>query len=401
MSISLLFHLQKKLKLTEKIVLAKKIQDIRYRSTYFFMKRIPMYIVTAMTVILFGGFIAALSAGMSRGIELHLSYGLASFIYQFIPTYIVGLYKLFWENISLFSRSTEPYINLISPHPASDNLLLDYNCQLPYIVTYSAIKNSHWKVARVSAVALLQRFLPIIVGASIQVVDNDSTCTISASLPQFIIIIIWLLFYAVLIPYEVLEAGHKRHLPRNYSSIADILSWTYASRLLRKDGSGKLENGDLAGNPFDVCKSSRPGSDRWYEGYQSERWYMEARLRLSCQEYQFELYKSTTHLDTYCIGIDEAPGSNFEPVPEPPSGPGWQASLRRRNKPTSSILPVSETRTVVVVGEEKEYLVSGDKRFVMLLGTRPESGVVVTTALRPDATAVGTTQQQQEEENES
>ena len=389
-------------------MLAKQIQDIRYRSTYFFMKRIPMCIVVAMTVMLFVLFIAALSAGMSDGIELQLSYGLASFIFEFIPTFMVGLYNQFWEDLSLFSRSTQPFINLISPQPASNNLLLDYNCQLPYIVTYSAIKNQHWKVARVSAIALLQRFLPIIVGASIQVVENEGICTISASLPQFIIIITWLLFYAVIIPYEVLEAGHKRHLPRNYSSIADILSWTYASRLLRKDiSSDRFENGKLAGNPFDILKNSRPeSSGRDYKGYQSERWYMEARFRLSCQEYQFGLYKSTTttstDVDTYCIGIDEAAGGNMEVVQEPSSLASRTAreadwGLRwRKNKKTDSYSGLPITEPGRAWEENKEYLVSGDKRFVMLLETKAESGMVMTNALRPDATATGATQEENE-----
>lgn len=358
------------------------------------MKRIPMYLWVAMTFALLGGFIAALSTGMKDGIELHLSYGLASFVFQFIPTFVVGLYSWFWKDISLFSRSTQPYINLISPRPASDNLLLDYNCQLPYILTYSAMKNKHWKVARVSAVALLQRFLPIILAASIQVVENDGTCTVFASLPQCIIIMSWLLIYVMIIPYEVLEAGHKRHLPRNYSSIADILSWTYASRLLREDVPDGYENGELAGNPFNALKSSRPETGRWYEGFQSERWYMEARLRLSCKEYQFGLYKSTTHPDIYCIGIDEA-GTNSEAVPEQPSPPAdRQAGLRRRKKTSSSVLPMFETGSAKE--EKKEYLVSGDKMFVMLLKTKPESGVVMSNALRPDANAAVATQEENE-----
>lgn len=322
-----------------------------YRSTYFFMKRIPMNILVAITLISIGAFIAALAAGFSNGNVMHVSYGRISFIFQFIPTFTMGLYTWFWDDTSLFICSTQPYINLISPQPASDNLLLDYSFQLPYIVTYSAMKNKHWKVARVSAVALLQRLLPILVGASIQITDwsisrDSHHYVVSASFPQFIIIIIWLLVYAVMIPYEFLEVGHKRNLPRNYHSIADILSWTYASRLLRKDDSNEYEDGKLTGNPFNTVKSSRPEtSDRWYDGFQSERWYMEARLRMSCQKYQFGLYKSTTHPDRYCMGIDEA-GPNMETVPleesSSPSTPTWRARLRRRKKPASasaSLLP--------------------------------------------------------------
>ena len=228
-----------------------------------------MRILVAITLILVGVLIAALAAGLSNGINVYAPYsGLLSFILQFTPTFTTGLYTWVWDDISLFICSTQPYINLISPHPASDNLLLDYSFQLPYIVTYSALINKHWKVARVSAIALLQRVLPILVGASITIVlptyrgtGYDDPYEVSVNFPQCIIIIIWLLFYAVIIHYEVLEAGHKRNLPRNYHSIADILSWTYASRLLRKDDSDEYENGKLTGNPFNAVKSSGPETD--------------------------------------------------------------------------------------------------------------------------------------------
>lgn len=378
MSISYFPPLQNEISIDWQIVLAKEIQDIRYRSTCFFMKRTPMKILVATTLILVGVFIAALAAGLSKGITFKTSYSLLSFIFQFIPTFTMGLYTWFWDDISLFICSTQPYINLISPHPASDNLLLDYSFQLPYIVTYSALRNKHWKVARVSAVALLQRLLPILVGASIEIVNFDTKPVdldfdphvVFISFPQCIIIIIWLLFYAVIIPYEVLEAGHKRNLPRNYHSIADILSWTYASRLLRKDDADRHENGKLTGNPFNAVKSSEPETDgRWYKGFQSEKWYMEARLRMSGQKYQFGLYESTTHPDRYCVGIDEA-GPNMEAVPErTPSTPTWQARLTRRKKTASaSVLPIfDETGSVRKQTDGKEYLVSGDERFVTLM----------------------------------
>lgn len=329
-----------------------------------------MYVLEAFTLIFLIGFVAALSTDMAHGIDLPFPYQFASFIFPFVLTFLAILYSWFWSEVDLFSRSTQPYKNLIFPHPASNNLLLDYNCQLPYIVTYSAIKNKHWKVARASTLALLQRLLVIIVGSSIQIVDYDNgTSAVYASLPLFIVIIIWLSFYAVLIPYEVLEAGHKRHLPRNNLSIADILSWTYASKLLRSDNSDKFELTELARNPFDVFKNPLPGDDRWYEGASSERWFMEARLRLSCQKYQFGLYKSTTHPDTYCIGIDEA-GTEMKHVPEPEPH-GWQARLRWRKR-RNGLLPNFEADGAM---KKEEYPMSGDKRFITLLKTNPESAV--------------------------
>ena len=127
-----------------------------------------MNILLALTLTFIEVSIAALTAGFENGKECYVPYHLGSFIFQFIPTFTMGLYTWFWDDISLFTCSTEPYINLISPRPASKNFLLDYSFQLPYIVTYTAIKNKHWKVASVSALALLQRLLSILVESSIR-----------------------------------------------------------------------------------------------------------------------------------------------------------------------------------------------------------------------------------------
>ncbi|OCK89132.1 uncharacterized protein K441DRAFT_700111 [Cenococcum geophilum 1.58] len=337
----------------------QKRQEIRYRSTYSNMKHIPMYIWTAAAFTLCGLFIAGLATNMREGYEIPLSANLAAFLFQFVLTFIVGLYTWLWEDLDLFTRSTQPFLNAETAQPATENLLLDYNCALPYIVTWIALTNGHWKVARISALAPLQRMLPILVGGSITVVDNgDSTCTCSASLPLFIIIIVWLFLYILLVPYEILEAGYKRHLPRNYRSIADILSWTYASKQLRE--------GDLL--DVDVEDEDK-----------RERWYVKAKLQVECKKYLFGFYKSTTRDGLHCMGIDEE-GSGAKTVKMPDiKGLSLIPCVRRRSRKQPEDGENGE--------KEEDYDVSNDPRFTFLLDAEAESNVV-------DMNAVPVVQQQ-------
>ncbi|KAH7419502.1 hypothetical protein BKA64DRAFT_650976 [Cadophora sp. MPI-SDFR-AT-0126] len=328
-------------------------QKLRYRSTYTNMERAPMYIWTVTAFVLCGLFIAGLSTNMVEGYHIPFSANWAAFLFQFVLTFIVTLFTWFWEDLDLFTRSTQPFMYKDSPQPASENLLLDYNCALPYIVTYTALTNKHWKVARISALAPLQRLLPILVGGSISVVDNgDYTCTCSASLPLFIVIIIWLSAYIFLIPYEILEGGYKRHLPRNYCSIGDILSWTYASKLLNR--------GDL----FDIDL---------LDDERRERWHFQAKLQLACKKYLFGLYRSTTRKDAFCMGIDEDSLDTKSVSPPDVKGLSLSSGMRKRNRKVDG-----EEGGVT---EREEFDVSIDPRFTFLLDVEAESNIADMNAM--------------------
>ncbi|KAK0125656.1 hypothetical protein ONS96_009490 [Cadophora gregata f. sp. sojae] len=325
----------------------ESVQKLRYRSTYTNMERVPMYIWTTIASILCGLFIAGLCTNMVKGYNIPFSANLAAFLFQFSLTFVVTLFTWFWEDLDLFTRSTQPFMYSDSPQPASENLLLDYNCALPYIVTYTALTNNHWKVARISALAPLQRLLPILVGGSISVVDNgDYTCTCTASLPIFIVIIVWLFAYIILIPYETLEAGYRRHLPRNYCSIADILSWTYASKLLNQS-----ELFDI-----DLLDEEKRG-----------QWHFHAKLQLACKKYMFGLYKSTTRKDTFCMGIDDSTGTKSLSPPEVKEM-SLLSGIRRRN--------VKDPGAEEGVDRQGEFDVAIDPKFTCILNVKAESNIV-------------------------
>ncbi|KAH9211362.1 hypothetical protein DL95DRAFT_511204 [Leptodontidium sp. 2 PMI_412] len=320
-------------------------QNLRYRSTYTNMKRVSMYIWTTIAFVLCGLFIAALITDMVDGYDIPFSANLAAFLFQFVLTFIVSQFTWFWEDLDLFTRSTQPFMHSDSPQPAAENLLLDYNCALPYIVTYTALTNRHWKVARISALAPLQRLLPILVGGSISVVDNgDYTCTCSASLPLFIVIIIWLFVYVILIPYEILEAGYKRHLPRNYCSIADIISWTYASKLLNEESLLEIDLEDEE---------------------KRDRWYFQAKIQVACKKYLFGMYKSSTRNDVYCMGIDEDSTDANSISPPDVRELSWLPGVRRRSR----IGDGGEKGEA----EQEGFDVSADPRWTFLLDVKAES----------------------------
>jgi hypothetical protein len=262
------------------------------------------YIWVAVTLLLLAGFITMLALGFVQGKTVPISYNWATVIFQFFPTFFVSYYTWFWQDVDHFAQSTQPFKGMSSPGPASENLLLDYTTLPPLVVTYVALKNEHKRVAWTSFMAVLQRLLPIITAGATTIVPGNTNSTVYASKPLFIFIVVWLGLYCFLIPLEIFGWPLSRHnvdrrLPRSYSSISDLLSWVYASKLLRKDD----------GTPFEVP----------LKGPKAKQWYMTTRLMLVPQHndqdsatYSFGLYESTKHKGIMCMGFDVA--SNVSPV---------------------------------------------------------------------------------------
>ncbi|ERF68830.1 hypothetical protein EPUS_06274 [Endocarpon pusillum Z07020] len=290
----------------------QEVSKASYRSCYYNMERSMMVIWTTVALVLFCLLLAAAITNMASGIDVSLPYGVTLFLFQFLPAFVVGLYTWFWEDADVFCRATQPFIGMRdNPKPATENILLDYTCLPPGIATYTAFTNKHWKVARVSAISLLQRLLPIIIPGMVTVVDGKDHRTVYVSIPLLIVSLIYLGSYIILIPFEVCQNGLKRHLPRNYSAIADLISWCYASSLLRSDA-------------FELSWRKRNDAP----GYVYERWQMEAALRLKHHSYQFGVYKSQLNPGTHCIGFDEANQVDAVDLPD-------KRSLRRRRRRAS------------------------------------------------------------------
>lgn len=321
------------------------------------------YIWVSITLALVAAFIIFLVLGFVEGREVSMSYSWATLVFQFLPTFVASLHTWFWEDVDLFARTTQPFRGMYKPKPVTENLLLDYGCLPPLVTTYFAFKNGHWKIAWTSIVALVQRLLPILVAGSTTVVPYGSVTWVYASMPLSICIIVWLSMYVILIPLEIfgwqLPGRYiKRHLPRCFSSIADLISWAYASNIVR----------GVAGSPFDVP----------VKGPKSEKWYMEARLRLKESDipeeygneeetagfalYSFGLYESATHKGVKCIGFDV--NSNIISVPD---------GKRKKSENSDADIGEQETFEMLSPKDLRHLLASSKERRTNLktIGQRP------------------------------
>ena len=162
----------------------------------------------------------------------------------------------------------------------------------------------HARLAFLMLMAILGRLLPIVVASAISVFEKDGV-SVRFSLPQSIIVIVWLVLYLVLVIWLLATEEPERQLPRYYRSIADLLSWTCSSSLMRD------ENFAGEGNPFDVTLEGRErGQDsqtsevtRRVSG-QGQQWYMKARLRMVRKRYRFGVFPVHGERDQYTVGIE-------------------------------------------------------------------------------------------------
>lgn len=308
--------------LTTSAVKLDKISSIRYLSSFHQMRSPGTIISLTFALALLVAYLTALSMGSSRDPKnvFHLptstSTALAEFAFPFLLTLVAGLYSVFWEDMYMFTIITQPYEAMSRQRKggvasgaaglAEDTLLLPYSGMPRYVAMFEALTRGHWKVFRVALFALLQRVLPIVVGASVTIWppdENGEGGAVEFSTPLSIVTIVWMVVYLAVIPYEILESGYTRHLPRANITIADLLSWTCSSRLLCDDGedanaveaaaddhdsSDEIKEGGLearqsektrllAGNPLDV----------FAEGRLSQKWFMEARLRIASEHTRF------------------------------------------------------------------------------------------------------------------
>jgi len=283
------------------------------------MKRLPLILSTTLATLILVGYIIALAFGSRQPtrntFDLPVSTGVSAFLFNFFLTSVLSLYSLFWEDIYLFSAITEPFVQMGNPRGATadEALLLNYTSSPRPIAIYDAASRRHWKIVRTAGIALLQRLLPIIAGASISVSNHSASppgsSTIQLSTPLSIFTIGYLASYILLIPYEVYSPGYTRHLPRDSLTIADLISWSCSSSILRGDNNlpsdtenDSPETGLLAGNPLDTS-----AEEPW-----NRKWCMEARLRLARKRYGFGLEGVKGTEGGYTMGITTVGGGERE-----------------------------------------------------------------------------------------
>lgn len=176
------------------------------------------------------------------------------------------------------------YMGLRQPSEATENLLLTYPCDLPVIVTLKAMLASHWRLALISSMPLVQRLLPVLAGSvfTVDLTSSPDHFHIIIAGAQFKAIVGMLCAYLVLIPF--VWPGLDRRLPIVPVCIADAITLFYDSTLVRDSHNIFLPQRRM----------------------DEERWHMQYRLCLAERKYGFGVYPG--RYSALHIGIDDVYG---------------------------------------------------------------------------------------------
>ena len=201
----------------------------------------------------------------------HLSQSVGIFIFRGLLTNGAGMFVWFWFGADLFYRASQPFAGMYegNPQPASENILLDYLCSPPIIVSINAAMNSHFKVAYFSCLSLASNLFPVLVGGLFEVEPSTDGIVLLASVRSYWAICVFILVYCISIPLTL--PTRKRILPRSILSLGDLVSFCYDSKLLT---SPEFESAFTSNLPTDTKK------------------HMECRLFLMEKKYEFFTYRT-------------------------------------------------------------------------------------------------------------
>ena len=199
---------------------------------------IALILLTAFLIVSFlhhavqNGFLPLLPSGNESG-----AFSPSNFLYSFLPTLLGMLLFLAWQPIDVAFRSLQPFANLSSTtgSAAQHSLLLSYPSQLPLLVTFRAIANGDFKVAWISFISTASLAIPVLAGGvfTAQFFSNSSSIRIAACMPAYYTLCVFLAVYAV--SFLIIWPKRKRYLPHSVRTLADLLSFLYASPLLVSD----------------------------------------------------------------------------------------------------------------------------------------------------------------------
>ena len=204
------------------------------------------------------------------------------FIFRGLLTSFSGLFVWFWWSVDLFYRATQPFVGMDegNPQPASENILLDYLCSPPIIVSINAAMNGHLRVAYFSFLSLASNLFPVLVGGLFVIDSSTGGSILIMSVQSYYAICAFIFVYCISIP--ITFPTRKRMLPRNILSLGDLASFCYDSKLLTGD---EYESAFALNLPTDT------------------RRHMECRLFLMEKKYEFFTYRTDTG---WRIGFDVA-----------------------------------------------------------------------------------------------
>jgi hypothetical protein len=166
----------------------------------------------------------------------------SNFLYSFLPALLGMIMFLVWQPIDVYFRNTQAFANLASPAgtSAERSLLASYTSCLPGEVTIEALVNRDFKVAYISMVGLMALTIPVLAGGvfTAQLFRGDDQVRMVASMPGYVALCVFTTIYAL--SYLAIWPTRKRYLPHQAKTIADLLSFLYASPLLSESGMANI-----------------------------------------------------------------------------------------------------------------------------------------------------------------
>jgi len=223
---------------------------VRYRWTPWFLRDSAVLAWIIMAIILIIAFLVVsfVNQAVQRGFRPLLpsrtgpgGFSPANFLYSFLPTLLGMFLFLAWQPIDTYFRAIQPFANLSNPAGAraERTLLLSYPAGFPGRVTAQAIMNGDYKVAYISFVSLMALTIPVLAGGvfTAQLFTSDNEVRMVASMPGYIALCVFLTVYAL--SYITIWPTRKRYLPHNINTLANLMSFLYASPLF---GDGAFRN---------------------------------------------------------------------------------------------------------------------------------------------------------------
>ncbi|KAF5007954.1 hypothetical protein FDECE_5723 [Fusarium decemcellulare] len=320
------------------------ISSYRYSSASAAIEPKRVWLFTFATSLLLAGALLMIVYGSKQEepylFDWSLDYNHAVSVFVTTLTILIGLYTDFWEALAGFTAVTEPFVHMSSETgtdaPNADKtLLLNYTSLSFFVKLHTAFGMDHWKVFRTAIMARLQRFLPILVAGSFTIFDNGN---LEISFPFFVVISAWLSVYLLWIPFETLGCDDSRYLPRYFGSLADLLSWTYSSSLLRGNLSGNTQASSNGQDPLEIrfpknghqataglqnggFANGGTNSQRTSQWTPSEKQHVESRLRLSDTRFHFGLCSLGPSL--YTVGVCDSASFQEKVLERPKHRLGW------------------------------------------------------------------------------
>lgn len=216
---------------------------VRYHWVPWFLRDISIIIWAVLAVLLLIAFLVVsfVNRAVQDGFDPLLpsitglgGFSSSNFLYSFLPSLLGMVMFLLWQPIDVYFRAAQPFANMTKPNgtTAERSLLLPYPASPPLWVSVEAIVNRDFKVAFVSFIGVLAALIPVLAGGvfTAQLFSADQSVRMVASMPGYIVLCVIVAIYAL--SFTIIWPTRKRYLPHSIYTIADQLSFLYASGLM-------------------------------------------------------------------------------------------------------------------------------------------------------------------------